>query len=484
MCSVNGCIIFKKERSEEEIEEIEKKVREIIVKAEDRGRDSYGIISVNRKGEIIEIKDLGKPSDSLNSKPKFVFSDTTIVINNNRAEPTTEFVPLKLKKDIQPFRGSRIIVSHNGIIANDRILEEKYNLKRESKIDSSIIPPLLEKLWDGSLEGLRDILVKEIVGSFALALVDLKDPERLYLACNYKPLFLEYDGKLDTLFFTSLENYLREDKVIWESNPIRQLEPYSLITVTTHKKYDKLSLWMNTKRKERALVVCSAGLDSTVCAKLMIDRGYDVTLLHFKYRHRAEKREAEQVAKIAEYLNCKLYYVDTDLFKNVIGHSKLTNTEEEVAKNEEGVEFAHEWVPARNLIFLSIAVGIAEAYGYDVVVLGANLEEAGSYPDNEQIFIYKLNEVLPYACNYQKKVRIEMPVGNLMKHEIVKLGLEIKAPLHLTWSCYEGGEKHCGLCGPCYMRRRAFEMNGLKDFIDYEFTSSEKKLSLLQDHEA
>nr|MCG2909665.1 7-cyano-7-deazaguanine synthase [Stygiolobus sp.] len=61
-----------------------------------------------------------------------------------------------------------------------------------------------------------------------------------------------------------------------------------------------------------------------------------------------------------------------------------------------------------------------------------------------------------------------MPVGNLVKHEIVKLGVEIGAPLHLTWSCYEGGEKHCGMCGPCYMRKMAFRINGLEDPVEYE----------------
>lgn len=63
-----------------------------------------------------------------------------------------------------------------------------------------------------------------------------------------------------------------------------------------------------------------------------------------------------------------------------------------------------------------------------------------------------------------------MPVGNLVKHEIVKMGLQIGAPLHLTWSCYEGGDKHCGKCGPCYMRKTAFEINGVKDPVEYEST--------------
>ncbi len=77
-------------------------------------------------------------------------------------------------------------------------------------------------------------------------------------------------------------------------------------------------------------------------------------------------------------------------------------------------------------------------------------------------FIRLLNKVMPYAVGPNKHVELLMPVGgHLVKHEIVKLGLEVGAPLHLTWSCYDnGGERHCGRCGPCYMRRWAFRING------------------------
>ncbi|MEM3516084.1 MAG: 7-cyano-7-deazaguanine synthase, partial [Saccharolobus sp.] len=198
--------------------------------------------------------------------------------------------------------------------------------------------------------------------------------------------------------------------------------------------------------------------------------GNDVVLLHFNYRHKAEEREREAVRKIAEYLQVPLIEIDTDLFK-MIGHSTLIKGGGDIVKDrsgEEGAEFAHEWVPARNLIFLSVAIAIAESNGFDAVASGINLEEAGAYPDNEMEFIRLLNKLSPYATGPNKKVEVLMPVGNLVKHEIVKLGYEIGAPLHLTWSCYEGGQKHCGKCGPCYMRKMAYKINGLKDPIAYE----------------
>ena len=437
--------------------------------AEDRGRDSYGIVAFQNDGNHMEVKEIGKASESLPKKPKFINSETSVIIVNNRAEPTTEYVLNKNAEDIQPF-GNLVFVSHNGIIANDLDLEKRFKLKRKTKIDSAILHPLLENIWDSSFDGLQTILRDVIIGSFALAIVRKDQPNTLYLACNYKPIFLEYDTDLDVLYFTSLESYLQQDvKEIWNSSPTRQLKPYSVARITTAKQFDEKTLFFDPKIK-KALVVASAGLDSTTAAKMMIDNGYGVTLLHFRYRHRAETREQESIGRIAEHLKCELMFVDTTLFKDVIGHSRLTETLSEIEKGrdgEAGAEFAHEWVPARNLIFLSIATGIAEAHGYDVIVPGTNLEESGAYPDNEMIFINKLNEVLPYATNLRRRLRIEMPVGNLMKHEIVKLGLQIGAPLHLTWSCYEGGEAHCGKCGPCYMRRKAFEINGLKDLVSY-----------------
>lgn len=80
---------------------------------------------------------------------------------------------------------------------------------------------------------------------------------------------------------------------------------------------------------------------------------------------------------------------------------------------------------------------MAEAYGFDAIASGINLEEAGAYPDNEMEFVRMFSRLVPYAVGPNKKVEVLMPVGNLVKHEIVKLGVQIDAPLHLTWSCYE-----------------------------------------------
>jgi len=215
-------------------------------------------------------------------------------------------------------------------------------------------------------------------------------------------------------------------------------------------------------------VVASGGLDSTTAATQLVKQGYDVTLLHFNYGHVAEGPEEAAVRRIADFLNVPLLEVNMDFFR-IVRRSPLLG-DGEINRRRDGVsgaEFAHEWVPARNFVFIALATAIAEAYGYNYVATGINLEEAGAYPDNEMEFIRLLNQVLPYAVGPNKNVELLMPVGHLVKHEIVKLGLEVGAPLHLTWSCYDKGPRHCGRCGPCYMRRLAFKINGVRDPVEY-----------------
>lgn len=462
MCSVSGVLILKPEN----YQRIEKKFIEIIKKAEDRGRDSFGVIVIEKDGTTKVVKALGRPSLQEEKLYGVLDENSRVIIANNRAEPTTEYVNKKSENDIQPFEGERFVVTHNGLIANDMELEKKFHVNRKTKIDTALIPPLLDKYWKGDLEGLRDLL-NEIKGSFAFIISDKKRPDRIYIAQNFKPVYMMYDKDLGAVFFTSLDEYFNASPF----EAVTKLDPYSIVEVTSKLEINKVNLLKNQERKKRVLVIASGGLDSTVAATYLVRQGYEVTLLHFNYHHKAEEREKEAVKKISEYLQVPLIEIDTDLFR-MIGHTTLLKGGGEIVKDragEEGAEFAHEWVPARNLIFFSVALAIAEAYGYDAIASGINLEESGAYPDNEMEFVRLFGKLSPYATGPNKKIDILMPVGNLVKHEIVKLGVEIGAPLHLTWSCYEGGEKHCGRCGPCYMRKTAFKINGLVDPVEYDY---------------
>ena len=148
-----------------------------------------------------------------------------------------------------------------------------------------------------------------------------------------------------------------------------------------------------------------------------------------------------------------------------LGASALTEAKRAIAPGRAGAKLPHEWVPARNWVMSSVAGAVADALGYDSIALGTNLEEGGAYPDNTQEFI----RIMSQASSLGTRARaiVEAPVGHLVKHEIVRLGLQVGAPLHLTWSCYRNGPLHCGQCGPCFMRKTAFRMNGVEDPIRY-----------------
>lgn len=427
-----------------------------LTNALERGRDSAGIY-VDGITHRTTTTGTGLPLLALDAR--------TVVLANNRGEPTTEWQEHKRTEDVQPYThqgpDQTIHVLHNGTIANDKAIAAELHTPAPP-IDSQIIGEVL--LHGGPLtpDNFSDRL-SELVGSYALAVYD-EGPRHLYLAANYKPLYLELiEG---AVYFASLPHHLPGHGTF--ANTITKVEPYTYLVFESGTPTPIARGTLRAQQDDSVLVVASGGMDSTVVAAQAVAEGKDVTLLHVDYSCRAATREIEAVHAIADRLGVPLVFVETDLFTNTIKASRLTGTHEAIAGGEAGAELAIEWVPARNLILSAIAVGIAEARGISTIALGNNLEESGAYPDNEQEFIHQLNHVLPNAVNVDRHVTFTQPVGNLMKHEIVALGLAVDAPLDLTWSCYEGGTTHCGDCGPCYMRRTAFAMNHATDPIRYQ----------------
>jgi len=469
MCSINGVYKGNGSITQEEWDNFST----ICSKAKHRGRDSFGYCAFDSFGEIVAVQRSAKKflaHTQLNIE--YPDSPVCFVMSNNRAEPTTEFVSDKDPKDVQPYKSTngRFYVVHNGTIANDKELKVKYEMSLPTDIDSAVIPELFFKKFGKEdkldVEKVASVLREELVGSYSLCVYDKEEPDALYLATNYKPLYIERVG--DCLYFTSLKEFFGGvHSLCYLHRNIAQVPPYSVVKIKGLS-LNVASLREPSSEVKKALVVCSGGLDSTTVAKKMQNDGYDVTLLHFQYSCNAEGREVQAIKDIAKDMKVPYMFVKTDIFKDVIQHSPILDPNSEIAEGDKGVEFAHEWVPARNLIMLSIATGIAEAKGFDVIALGNNLEESGAYPDNEEIFIHKFAEVLPYAVNCNAKVEVVMPLGNLMKHEIVALGVSLKAPLDKTWSCYHNGELHCGKCGPCKMRRTAFQMLDIPELITYQ----------------
>lgn len=361
-------------------------------------------------------------------------------IGNHRATPTTE---VESPKEKQPVGDNNWRFVFNGIIANDAELGIQ-----EGEADTSVIPRVVEPKFRDLTRILEGVV--KLKGSYAIAALHVSTGE-IQLACNYRPIWVVSHPN-GHFYFSSLRHHLPMYL------PAYRMKPYSVQFLASS---PSSGLDIPRIQGNKALVICSSGLDSTaVAAYACHTHGPQlVTLIHFDYGCLATRREISCIKQIAEYLHCSHIVIPFQSF----GSSPLLNPGTVIASDVAGAEYAHEWVPARNLVMLAQTVAYAEAHDYGHIYIGTNLEEAGAYPDNEEQFILDFAALLSNAVQNGVKIEIHTPLGNLMKHEIVPFGLKYNTPFHLTWSCYRGQDKHCGECGPCFMRKTAFERNGLKD---------------------
>jgi 7-cyano-7-deazaguanine synthase len=428
-----------------------------------RGRDGWGYY-VNEGFDQFQNKSIIRSKNWSNQAKIFSEENTqaaVTMIGNFRAEPTTEYVVNKRKHDQQPYGLNGWNVVHNGTIANDKELRTR---SYPTNIDSAAIVEQLVAVGGGNVydhDYARTVfqrVISKLKGSYAILATHDDFPDLILVACNYRPIwFIEQESGV---FFASSHHYFPKEFIP------QMIPPYSMWAFSPDR-IDRLD--KEPAKNRKALVICSGGMDSVVAATSVINDGYQVELVHFRYGSRAEGPEVTAIKTVAEHLGVPLHFIPMNIYDPK--DSPLLRSDSTIAGGEAGAEFAHEWVPARNLVMLAIATAFAEAKGFDTIVLGNNLEEAGAYPDNEPEFIERFNDLLPFAVGDGKHIRVIMPVGNLMKHEIVALGHKLLAPLHLTWSCYRAGEIHCGTCGPCFMRRTAFEINGLPEVIQYASNS-------------
>jgi 7-cyano-7-deazaguanine synthase len=480
-CSISG---FLRLRGQASID-FTYSVKALLAAAEERGRDSCGIVTVSDSAHMSVIKrtmPAGKMVDAIAMVTWATLVDPAgVMINTNRAQPSTEqwdrtSLDFHVDQEVPPFTGVYWAVAHNGTIANDRELAEKYGVTKPAAVDSSVLVAILDKIMPQRIdeERLAQFLRDEVVGSFALALVHLNSPGQLILARNYKPLFYAVDATSHNrlLWFSSMPQYLQKALPNLTNAPV-EVEPYTMTVFTRHDgtvRARNHSLWPRASGR-KALVIASAGLDSAVTACELQRQGFEVELLHFKYGSRAQDSEWDYIQRFSKALHMPLRVLDISQVYQQIGHSRLTNTWEGPIntdrQGEAAAELAHEWVPARNLVLLSLATAIADAENFDYIAVGTNLEESGSYPDNEQLMMLHLNRVLANAVNAGHRVRILEPVGHMMKPELVVLGSQNHTPFELTWSCYQSGPTHCGVCGSCFLRKQAFKQAGVTDPTAY-----------------
>lgn len=459
MCAIIGALVW--DASRRDAIDANLRLNHIFKQSLERGRDGRGWFTQ-------QLPVAGKPIQNHVGAPERNTDWTEVVpffrgdlitgslIANLRAEPTTEYVENKQAGDQQPYRCGPWTIVHNGTIANDSELRT-HELK--TRIDSAAI---VEVLAGDHMRGRQHSevssyfgeCVRKFKGSYAILALHDDHPGMMLVAANYRPVWFARTPY--GVFFASARHYFPDDMVP------EMVRPYSAWAFGPDMRVELSAPRVAVKR---ALVVCSGGLDSVVAATAAQAAGYEIELLHFCYGSRAEGPEVRSIADVAEALEVPYRLFPLPIYKPE--DSPLLQKDSTIAGGEAGAEFAHEWVPARNLAMLAVATALAEAGGFDTIVLGNNLEEAGAYPDNEPEFIARFNDLLPFAVGDGKKVEVIMPVGNLMKHEIVALGHQLGAPLDKTWSCYRAGQEHCGTCGPCFMRRTAFAINQLQEVIHY-----------------
>lgn len=225
----------------------------------------------------------------------------------------------------------------------------------------------------------------------------------------------------------------------------------------------------------KAVVLLSGGMDSCVSTAIARERhgAGNIALLHAGYGQRTQRRERRAFEEIADFYGARQrLVVQLDHFR-AIGGSALTDEKIAVPENElgapgpQGSAIPVTYVPFRNAHFLSVAVSWAEVIGAGAIHIGAVAEDSSGYPDCRPEYYRVFQELIHAGTRPETRIEIVTPVIQMKKGEIIRRGLELGAPLHLTWSCYQQEEAACGACDSCLLRLRAFAEAGATDPIPY-----------------
>jgi 7-cyano-7-deazaguanine synthase len=216
-----------------------------------------------------------------------------------------------------------------------------------------------------------------------------------------------------------------------------------------------------------AVVLASGGMDSCVTTAIAASE-CRLAMLHVAYGQRTEARELQAFNALADFYRAEERMVSRLDHLKQIGGSSLTDTAIPVPQADlDRKEIPPSYVPFRNAHFLSIGVSWGEVLGARKIFVGAVEEDSSGYPDCRPEYYEAFNRVIRAGTKPETRLEIVSPVIHLRKSEIVRLGIDLGAPLHLTWSCYQGEEQACGVCDSCALRLRAFEEAGVEDPIPY-----------------
>ncbi|HEX5084315.1 MAG TPA: 7-cyano-7-deazaguanine synthase QueC [Blastocatellia bacterium] len=223
---------------------------------------------------------------------------------------------------------------------------------------------------------------------------------------------------------------------------------------------------MNTN-PQLAVVLASGGMDSLVTTAVAA-RECELAMLHISYGQRTEKRELKAFNDIADFYKAGHRMAAGIAHLAKIGGSSLTDHSMEVSRADlESKEIPTSYVPFRNAHMLSIATSWAEVIGAGLIYIGAVAEDSSGYPDCRPEFYEAFQRAIDVGTKPETKIEIVTPVIRLRKSEIVKLGVELGAPLELSWSCYKREDVACGECDSCALRLRGFREAGSRDPLPY-----------------
>jgi 7-cyano-7-deazaguanine synthase len=222
-----------------------------------------------------------------------------------------------------------------------------------------------------------------------------------------------------------------------------------------------------------AICLVSGGMDSCVTAAIANEENDELAFLHVSYGQRTQKRERDAFEALADHFGVKTRLAISLEHLAKIGGSSLTDARIPVSDADLSAPgIPTSYVPFRNAHLLAAAVSWGEVINAKAIYIGAVAEDSSGYPDCRPEFYDAFQNVIDTGTKPETRITIDTPVIAMRKSEIVERGIELGAPLHLTWSCYRESELACGNCDSCALRLRAFREAGATDPIPYVLDSS------------
>ena len=224
------------------------------------------------------------------------------------------------------------------------------------------------------------------------------------------------------------------------------------------------------KSKKLAVILVSGGMDSLVTAAIANEKHDNLAFLHLNYGQKTQEKELQCFHEIADHYNVpqNLRKIIDVSFLKQIGGSSLTDDNIDVKKFKgDSEEIPDSYVPFRNTHIVAMAVSWAEVIGAEKIYIGAVEEDSSGYPDCRPSYYKALNALIKEGTK-EGVIEVITPVIAMKKHEIVQKAVDLKAPIKMSWSCYDRGDKACGVCDSCALRLRGFQRAGLEDPIEYD----------------